>query len=345
MAAAASPTTAAHTFSDLERISATPGNRVLTWAEPGERRGDALSAAEVEAMVRKLQRLVVDTVRARPGMNELMLRLEISSMRVDEGTPSVAKEFEGTPSVAKEFTASSGASPYSTWADFAAYYPTFWSKITSASSTRRDMLTIAAMVAARRDFEEGRSAAGDEKELEALIQGDILALNMDKDTTSGPAGGAEAKKVRGAPGANSTEVRRALEQARLRRTLLERRFADVCVPTEELAAAGIAFAPARSCIHEIVEEHAAREKEAGAKKGGKKGTKGDAAPGKDIPLPVPVVRFARRMLELRVNIAKERGAMPEELEPKGASFIPTFVRSAQVDLAWQDQWIAPPQTM
>lgn len=294
-------TATAHTASDLERISAAPGNRVLAWAEPGERRSDAFTAEQLEVLVRRLQGKVVEAVRARPGTNELMLRMDLGAQPVGDPAPG----------------------PDYTWAAFAAHYPTFWGKITSASSTRRDMLTIGAMLAARRDFERGRSPAADERELEALIQTDILALNMSR-----------ADEESAGRGGNGPEVRRALEQARLRRRVLERQLADVRVPTEELAALGVDFSPSRSCIHEIVEEHAAAQTKA------RKLRKN--AP-KHPPLPAPVVRFARRMLELRVNIAKQRGAMPDELEPKGATFMPTFVRSAQLELEWQDTWAHVPE--
>jgi hypothetical protein len=316
--AAPAATAAAHTEESLRRLSAAPGNRVLAWAEPGERRADALSAEQVEALIGRLQGEVVDTVASRPGMNELMLRMELGGRRVGPPAPENY-----------------------TWADFAAYYPTFWGKITSASATRRDMMTIAAMVAARREFEAGRSSAADERELEALIQSDILALNMES-AGRGERDAASAPRQRGQPGDNSPQVRRALEQARLRRLVLERQLAGVRVPTEELAALGAAFAPARSCIHEIIEEEKQRAK--GEKKAEKKGAKAGKAAPPLPPLPPPVVRFARRMLELRVNIAKDRGAMPEELEPKGATFMPTYVRSAQLELAWrEDAWVPPPQ--
>jgi hypothetical protein len=327
-ASAASVPAAAHSARDLERISAQPGNRVLTWAEPGERRRDAFTAEQLEVLVPRLQARVVDTVRARPGTNELMLRMELGTQPVGDPAPSAAY----------------------TWADFAAHYPTFWSKITSASSTRRDMVTIRAMLAARRAFEQGTSTAADERELEGIIQSDILALNMDSHSSSSASGGAEGGEGSGRGGGNSNhnspQVRRALEQARLRRRVLERQFADVRAPSEELAALGVDFSPSRSCIHEIVREHAER----GGKKGGGSGSarghkRGAAAEGRSAPLPPPVVRFARRLLELRVNIAKERGAMPDELEPKGATFMPTFVRSAQLELEWQDAWSGAPLEM
>ena len=111
--AAPAATAAAHTEESLRRLSAAPGNRVLAWAEPGERRADALSAEQVEALIGRLQGEVVDTVASRPGMNELMLRMELGGRRVGPPAPENY-----------------------TWADFAAYYPTFWGKITSASATR-----------------------------------------------------------------------------------------------------------------------------------------------------------------------------------------------------------------
>ena len=317
MSAAASPSSAgaaaAHTTRDLERLSAQPENKVLRWAEPGERRRDAFSAEVLCVLVDRLKERVVTVVRGRPGTNELMLRMELGAERVGEPAPESY-----------------------TWADFAAFYPTFWSKITSASSTRRDMMTIQAMLSARRDFERGTSPAADEKELEALIQSDLVALNMQK--AEGGKGGKGSREGAAAKGANSSEVRRALEQARLRRVVLERAFGDVRVPAEELAAEGTLFAPARSCLHEIVEEH-----EQLAAKAGRAGRAGRGGGKAQEPLPGPVVRFARRLLELRVNIAKQKGAMPEELEPKGATFMPTFVRSAQLDLEWRDQWWGVPE--
>lgn len=292
---------------DLNRIAAQPGNRVLQWAEPGDRRESAFSAAGLLEVVEALKRAVVKTVAETPGTNEFMLRFKL-------GAKPVA--VSGSGSGSSSFPSLSLPDGY-TWGHFAEHYPTFWSKLTAAASTRKDVVAIHAMIAARMRFEAGELR--EEKEVDAQIQSDLIALNMEDG----------AKIERHGRGRNDTEVRRMVEQARLRREVLHRAFRAVMVPTEELARRGVPFEPAVSCLHKIVEADAAMEKKLKIKR------YADARKANIRQLNRVGVTLARSLLQLRVAMAKECMGLPESLDPVGATFMPTYTRSAQVDCRWE----------
>jgi hypothetical protein len=296
---------------ELQRLASRPENRVMQWQEPGEARPGAFSARQLSGVIEALKTAVIDAVRSRPGQNELMVRWRLGRRQVP------------------------GAPEGYTWAQFAEHYPTFWGRLTSASSTRKDVITIHAMVDARRRFEDGEIAT--ERDVEAQIQNDLLALNMDR---------APADAQQGRASARDGEVRALLQQAKMRRTIIERAFAGVTVPTEELARHGVPYSPSLSCLHEIQESF-----EALAVKLAKKGSRSAAERKRNVSaLKSYDVMFARSLLQLRVAIAKRCLGLPEPLDPKGASFMPTFTRSAQVAASWTDAegrccWVAAPQCL
>jgi hypothetical protein len=281
---------------ELDRLSEDPRNKVLRWAEPGERRADALSADAILAKVEKLKREVVRIKSEKPHLNQFLLRYEL----LRDGTGE--------------------------WAPFAEHYPFFWAKVTSSASTRRDMIAIHAAIDARRKLESGQIAT--EQECEALIQNDMIALNLDS-----------AKKDKKAKKRAGDDERRLLEHARLRRVWLERQFADVLVPTEELKSRGIEFSPAKSCIDEIVKEH--EEIDAAlAKKEGKEKREAEIA-----RLTPELILSARALVELQVKVARKCMGLPPLLDPKGYNFMPTYSRAAQLEFTWTDEFIKPPKEL
>lgn len=284
---------------ELERLSQDPHNKVLRWSEPGERRADALSAEEILSKVEKLKREVVRLKREKPHLNQFLLRYEL----LRDGTGE--------------------------WAPFAEHYPLFWAKVTSSASKRRDMIAIHAAIESRRKLERGEIAT--EQECEALIQNDMIALNLEnakKETTG-----------KGAKAAAGDGERKLLEQARLRRVWLERQFRDVLVPTEELKRLGIEFSPAKSCIDEIVSEYEAIEA-ALAKKEGKQKRAQEIA-----RLTPELILSARALVELQVKVSKKCMGLPPLLDPKGYNFMPTYSRAAQVEFAWTQDFIKPPNAL
>jgi hypothetical protein len=293
---------------DLERLAARPENRVMRWGSSGAAREEAFTAEQLSGILESLKRAVVEAACSRSGQNELMVRWQLSRQRV----PGVAGSY--------------------TWGAFAEHYPTFWGRLTSASATRKDVVTLHAMLDARRRFERGELAS--EQDVEAQIQNDLMALHM---STEEGAGGRQAAEPRGR-GSGSSEMRAVLQQARLRRTFLERQFAGVMVPREEIARRGISYTPSLSCLHEIQDEYA----ELAAKLA--KPTSGQSRLRKKYlaALHGQDVMFGRRLLQLRVAIAKRCLGLPEPLDPKGASFMPTYSRSAQADVAWVDEWVGVP---
>jgi hypothetical protein len=321
MSSSSSSSAAAVTGSELARIASRPENRVLQWAQPGDRREGAFAAVQLEALLEHLKGAVISTAAAHPSPNELVVRWHLSRQQVP------------------------GAPEGYTWGAFAEHYPTFWSRLTSAAATRKDVICIHAMVDARRRFEAGE--IGSEEEVEAQIQSDLLALNLDTRAMEQPQGGGSRGRARGggnaAAGPNvaegSPEMRQLVQQAKLRRTLLERAYASARVPAEELARLGVAYSPSVSCLHAIREEEEALAK-ALAKPGGRKAQerKRQLAALKPFEL-----SFARLLLQLRAAIAKRCLGLPEPLDPKGATFMPTYTRSAQSELAWEaDSWVGPP---
>lgn len=337
--AVGSSTTAAVTGSDLARIASRPENRVLQWAQPGDRREGAFTAVQLEALLDHLKGAVVATAAAHPSPNELVVRWQLSRQQVP------------------------GAPEGYTWGAFAEHYPTFWGRLTSAAATRKDVICIHAMVEARRRFEAGEIAT--EQEVEAQIQSDLLALNLDtrameqqqqgqpEGTAAEPqarAAGGSRRRGRGGGGAGgaaghaegSPEMRQLVQQAKLRRTLLERAYASARVPAEELARLGVAYMPSVSCLHAIREEEEALAK-ALAKPGSRKAQERKR---QLAALKAFEISFARLLLQLRAAIAKRCLGLPEPLDPKGASFMPTYTRSAQSELAWDaDMWTAPPAVL
>jgi hypothetical protein len=196
------------------------------------------------------------------------------------------------------------------WSEFAQQYPTFWAKLTSSSCTRLDVITIHMMVDTRVAFEEGKIA--DEKEVDSIIQNNLLALGF-KDT--GRPRDAQEKQLR--------------EQARLRRKFLEKSYAAVLVPTEELARRGHTLRGVGS--NSIAAIIAAHEKLAAALKT----PEGKNARAKAISeVPGTLALLARRFLELRAGIAEKCGGTPDVLESKGLNFMPTYERSAQVSISF-----------
>jgi hypothetical protein len=336
-AGGSSSTTAAVTGSDLARIASRPENRVLQWAQPGDRREGAFSAVQLETLLDHLKGAVVATAAAHPSPNELVVRWQLSRQQVP------------------------GAPEGYTWGAFAEHYPTFWGRLTSAAATRKDVICIHAMVEARRRFEAGEIAT--EQEVEAQIQSDLLALNLDTramEQQQGQPGqgqdGGSRRRGRGGGGSGgaggaagnaegSPEMRQLVQQARLRRTLLERAYASARVPAEELARLGVAYSPSVSCLHAIREEEEALAK-ALAKPGSRKAQERKRQLAALKPFEFS---FARLLLQLRAAIAKRCLGLPEPLDPKGASFMPTYTRSAQSDLAWEageaDAWRAPPAVL
>jgi hypothetical protein len=295
---------------DLERIASNPENRVLRWGSAGAARTEAFTASQLVGVLESLKRAVVAAASSRSGQNELMVRWQLSRQQVP------------------------GAPAGYSWGNFAEHYPTFWSRLTSASATRKDVITLHAMVEARRRFEAGELAS--EQEVEAQIQNDLMALHMG--TEEGGGGGRNG----GSGGSrNSPDVRALLQQAKLRRKTLERAFAGVLVPREELEKRGISYSPSLSCLHEIQEEHAELAKRL------EKATSAQAKLRKKnlAELRGYDVMFARRLLQLRVAIAKRCLGLPEPLDPKGATFMPTYSRSAQADVAWQDEWVGVPRVV
>lgn len=291
---------------ELERLAARPENRVLQWAQPGDRRDGAFTALQLERMLDALKSAVVSTASALPSANELMVRWRLSRQQVP------------------------GAPAGYTWGAFAEHYPTFWARLTSAASTRKDVICIHTMVEARRRFEAGEIAS--EQEVEAQIQSDLLALNMD---TRGGAGGGSSSS------SGDAAARQLMQQAKLRRKLLERSYASARVPTEELARLGVAYVPSVSCLHAIREEE-----EALARKLAKPGSPQAAERKRNVAaLKAFEYSWARFLLQLRAAIAKRCLGLPEPLDPKGAGFMPTYTRSAQSELAWEDAWEAAPEEL
>jgi len=295
---------------DLERIAADPANRVMQWGGAGPSRQGAFTAVQLATILEALKRAIVDTASARPGQNELMVRWQLSRQRVP------------------------GAPEGYTWGVFAEHYPTFWGRLTSASATRKDVITLHAMVEARRRFEAGELAS--EQDVDAQIQNDLMALNVG--TEGGPGEGGRGRGS-GAGSGSSPDMRALLQQARLRRTVLERQFSGAMVPREELEKRGVAYSPSLSCLHEIQESQADLDKrlaKAGSPQAKQRKKNVAALKGYEV-------MFARRLLQLRVAIAKRCLGLPEPLDPKGATFMPTYSRSAQADVAWTDEWVMPPK--
>jgi hypothetical protein len=287
----------------LSRIASQPGNRVLQWAEPGEKRSDAFPTRVLVDVIGALKQAVVQTVLASPGTNEFMLRLTLSRKPV--GVRGVPASY--------------------TWGTFAEHYPTFWSKLTSAASTRKDVVAIHAMLAARLRFEAGELES--EKEVESLIQSDLIALNME-----------DGVKVDGGRRSRGdADVRRIVEQAKLRREVLHRAFRGELVPTEELAARGAVFEPAVSCLHKIIDADEAMVKKLKIKRFA------EARKKSVRQLNRVGVTLARTLLQLRVAMAKECMGLPEMLDPVGATFMPTYTRSAQLACKWGETWVGVPR--
>jgi hypothetical protein len=291
-----------------------PGSRVLTWADAGGQTsmpGGALSASALAAVIEALKAAVVREVAARPGVNELMLRWRLSRQEVGEVGAA------GLPS------------PY-TWAMFAQQYPTFWGKLTSASTTRADVIIIHSMLDARRRFEAGELAS--EEEVSDAIYSDMIAMNLRKEERGGggAAGNGNGAAAAGGPAISREQERALMQRARLRRELLHRTYASTIVPTEELERRGVVFRAATSVLHEICAEEEARKAGENGGKGGRKAKAAAAGP----QLTAQDVTFGRMLLQVRVALAKRFGKLPEPLDPKGANFAPTYVRSAQLDLRW-----------
>jgi len=291
----------AHLSSDsLDKLSLDPRNKVLRWAQPGDKRQDALGAPALLSLINALTHRVIDYKRSRPDANEFMLRYHLSQER-----PSSS--------------ASDSSHGISTWGEFAQFYPTFWGKLTSAATTRKDVITIHMMIDARLDLEKG--VLSSEEEVETRIQSDLVALNIRRDEHGGGGGG------RG-----SAETRELMEKARLRRLWLEKRFTHVVVPTEELKKMGIDYEPSRCVLDDIVSMYEKLDKKLATPEGK------NARAAEVSRVPPTVMLFGRNMLEFRAGIAKKCMGLPEPLDPKGHNFMPTYTRSAQLDLEWQDAW-------
>jgi hypothetical protein len=254
--------------SKLEVLASDPTNSVLRWAEPGEARPDALSGTEVKREICELKQEIIDLYRKNPEANEFFLRYNL--------TKGSAR-----------------------WSDFASFYPTFWAKLTSSSCTRQDVITIHMMVDTRIALEEGKIA--DEKEVEAIIQNNLLALNF-KDS-------AQARI--------SQEMRQLREQARLRRRMLEKMYKDVVVPNEVLRRK-----PVRATTLDSIVEFYEKQSATPASK------KAESA------IPPAVMLLARRFLEVRAGVAEKCSGLPATLQSTGLNFMPTFSRSAQVEIAF-----------
>lgn len=253
--------------SKLEVLASDPANSVLRWAEPGEARPDALSGTEVKREICELKQEIIDLYRKNPDANEFFLRYNL--------TKGSAR-----------------------WSEFASFYPTFWAKLTSSSCTRQDVVTIHMMVDTRIALEEGKIA--DEKEVEAIVQNNLLALNF-KDSTQGV--GQEMRQLRG--------------QARLRRRMLEKMYKDVVVPNEVLRRK-----PVRpTTLNSIVEFY---EKQSAAPVSNKA----------ESAVPPAIMLLARRFLEVRAGVAEKCSGLPATLQSTGLNFMPTFSRSAQVEITY-----------
>lgn len=212
------------------------------------------------------------------------------------------------------------------WGPFAENYPLIWSKVTSSASTRRDMIAIHSAVDIRRRFERGE--IGSEQECDTLIQNDMIALNLEN-----------AKKDPKAKRTSGDTERKLLEHARLRRSWLERQYADVLVPTEELKRLGIDFSPAKSCIDQIVKEY--EELDAAlAKPAGKQKRAHEIA-----RLTPELIASARALVELQVKVSKRCMGLPPLLDPKGYNFMPTYSRAAQIEFSWTDEFTAAPREL
>jgi hypothetical protein len=304
------------TREQAQRLAASrPDSSVLAWSGDGERREDALSAETLAEVIEALKAAVVREVAARPGLNELMLRWQLSRQPVP--TERIAKP---------------GALPEGyTWGTFAQQYPTFWGKLTSASTARMDVIMIHTMLDARRRFEAGELAS--EEEVNEAIYSDLIALNMRKE--SGGRGvrrsGSSAGSGSGSGSGSVADERLLLQRGKLRREVLHRMYAGVMVPAEELERRGVAFKASMSVLHDICKEDEARKERS-------KSRRKEKPPG----LTAQDVMFGRMLLQIRVALAKRFGGLPEALDPKGVSYMPTYVRSAQVDLRWTGQEVALP---
>jgi hypothetical protein len=265
--------------SKLESLSSDPANTVLRWAEPGAARPDALKGHEVLARIESLKQDIIAICKENPQGNDFFLRYHL--IRKDEG-----------------------------WAEFATHYPIFWAKLTSSACTRQDVVTIHMMVDTRISFEEGRIA--DEKEVEAVVQNNLLALNFNaKGSGSGSGGTAMSDQ----------QMRQLREQARLRKRMLHKLYENVVVPNEVLGRQ----ARPTSLLGDIVSFF---EKE--------KDQRRKAALEKEIP--PAVLLLARRFLEVRAGIAEKCQGLPDSLQSKGLNFMPTFARSAQVEIAFGEPY-------
>lgn len=255
----------------LEDLSSDPANTVLRWAEPGTARPDALSMSQVKSLIDELKQEVIDVYRKNPDANEFFLRYNL--LRNSEK-----------------------------WSDFATHYPTFWTKLTSASCTRNDVITIHMMVDTRIAFEEGKI---EEKEVEAIVQNNLLALNFKNFNQAGSPGTLRTSSSK------SSEM--LVQQARLRRRLLERTYKDVVVPNEVLRRKPKGHANSLKEILDFYEK--------------------PAPPiSNSMKPPATVMLLARRFLEIRAGIAEKLSGLPAELQSTGINFMPTFARSAQVEI-------------
>jgi hypothetical protein len=272
--------------SELDDAASDANKTVLRWAESGPARADALSAVEVGIRVEKLKGDVVELWTAHTNANEFFVRYHLMMTRG--------------------------------WSEFAQQYPTFWAKLTSASCTRLDVITIHMMVDTRLAFEEGKIA--DEKEVDSIIQNNLLALSFkDKGQGSGMhPRDAQEKQLR--------------DQARLRRKFIEKTYADVLVPVEELSRRGVKLEAGTMVRNQTIAAIiAAHEKLAESLKT-PEGRNARAKALSEVPSTVGL--FARRFLELRAGIAEKCGGAPDILEAKGLNFMPTYERSAQVSITF-----------
>lgn len=308
-AGSAAPASVRHmTREQAEALArAQPGSRVYGWsegAEAGPARADAFGTVRLGEILEALKRAVVDRIAARPGLNELMLRWELSREAVPGGGAG----------------GDAGAGAY-TWGDFAQHYPTFWAKLTSASTTRSDVIILHVMLDARRRLETGELAT--EQEVNELIYSDMIAMNIKADKA------ANARNA-GNASASGLDERTLLQRARMRRQVLRRTYEHVLVPTEELARRGIPFKAATSVLHEIRAEDEARKERLQRDRAAQSRRKAavDGLTAQDIT-------FGRMLLRVRTELAKRCDGLPEPLDPRGASYMPTFVRSAQLGLAWK----------
>lgn len=203
------------------------------------------------------------------------------------------------------------------WKDFASVYPTFFQRATDTVAKRSAIIPLHAIIDVQKRLEAGEIDS--QETADYMVRDDTMCFMLDK---------VDRQVKKGAD-------KRLHEKARLRRRVLEKKFAACMVPSEELERANIVTVETRhepDPMDDVIRRWKALKKNADANAAARERAL-KSVTGAEILL-------GRRLVALRMQVAERCMGPHPMLDPEGYSFIPTATRAGQLELRWLDDWIA-----